>query len=359
MADRARYPLTTSLAVLVLAVLVLGALVLGVVVLRGLGTAGPAALPAPPAGDAAPATPPAAPTAPPPPAVTVPLSLEGAGPRLVARVEIGGAVLRVLVDTGSSGLRVPAARVPPGAVAVSGPAQPYGYASGLRLTGRLARGPVRLGPASGAAVPLELVDTTSCAPTRPDCGAATGAMGGRLDGILGIGPQAGSDLRNPLWSFGPIGRAFALHADPGGTSTLTLGAPADGFVLAPLSAGGRPPAADGPPAWQPRVPMCVGGPILPAGPVCQPTMFDTGTPPPAVVRTAGAAPTSPRAATPVTFATPDGRLRGTAGAGERAAVVGPATTPGTDGTTTLGLPVFSSVDVRFDLAGGTLGLRGH
>lgn len=292
--------------------------------------------------------------------VAVPLNVERG--RLVAEVAVDGSrPLRVVVDTGSSGLRVLADRVPAGGVARGVPARPYGYVSGIRLAGTTVRAPVRLGGVPSAApVPVELVTGTTCAPDQPRCAAANGRrpdfMGGGYDGVLGIAPLSTGDVPNPLWYFGPVGRAYTVHVDLARTSTLVLSDPPTGFTLDQL-ARTAPATGDGPPAWQSRVPACftVGPqPALPGGRVCGPTLFDTGNPALAVVPFPGA-PAGLHVGAPLALATPDGRWSGsyTVGPARRVAIGTPPHPMGL----AAGLPAFITTDVRIDLAAGTLGLR--
>jgi hypothetical protein len=113
----------------------------------------------------------------PPAAESIPLSTvyTRLGPVLIAEVIIGGQTLRVLLDTGSTGLRVLASRVSPDAVQHTGSAPPYRYVSGLMISGDLARASIQLGPyQSVGPIPIEVVTGMTCAPRQPNCPAAGG-----------------------------------------------------------------------------------------------------------------------------------------------------------------------------------------
>ncbi|MEV5510813.1 DUF3443 family protein [Streptomyces orinoci] len=132
-------------------------------------------------------------------AMTVPLTYLPAGsvggklgePRLQAAVRVGSQQLNVLVDTGSTGLRVLASAVGRGNATPTGAGGSISFLSGLRVSGREAQAKVGLAGAGTWEETLLLVDSLGCTAEVPDCEAAHGKapeeFGGVFDGILGIG----------------------------------------------------------------------------------------------------------------------------------------------------------------------------
>ncbi|MCC3778373.1 DUF3443 family protein, partial [Streptomyces sp. UNOB3_S3] len=111
-------------------------------------------------------------------------------PRLQATVGIGSRVVNLLVDTGSTGLKVLASAVGDAATP-TGATGGSSFLSGLRISGREARATLRLGSATAGDQSILLVDSLRCVDQVPDCAAAHGGtpeeFGGVFDGILGIG----------------------------------------------------------------------------------------------------------------------------------------------------------------------------
>ena len=292
--------------------------------------------------------------------ISGPLSSGDDGLRLYAQVTVGGAPLRVLVDTGSTGLRVVESKVPAAATAPAGPAGPTAYGSGVQITGTVARTSVALGPVtSPGPVPVELVTGTSCLPRRPRCGAADGrtppSFGGQFDGILGIAPGFAPQVPNPLWYLGAVGHVYTIHHDPAGGDALVLGDPATGYTLEHLSPEPRTDRLpDGPPPWRSRIDVCFDARPLPAGHVCSPTLLDTGTPSLATINAPGAASAVP-AGTALHLGTPGAwSVDYTVGPADAAQVAPP---PSGNQGSVIGLPAFARADVRFDLDAGSIGIR--
>ena len=306
--------------------------------------------------------------------VAVPLKVMVAGARLGVAVQIGGKTLTLLVDTGSSGLRVPASRIPAGSARILGPAPPNAYGSGARFHGHVALARLRIGTVdSPGPVPIELVTSIDCVPNKPDCPHATDhspdATSGPFDGIIGLSPRDDPAVPNPLWFLGAVGHSYVVHVDNSGTSNLILGAPPDGFTLTHLQPRAIPattPATTAAgtaalhPGWRTRVPLCLTVTSPPGqAPVCTPTMFDTGTPSLATIRAAGI-PAQQRlpAHSTVSLSTPDDSCSAAYTTRRTGGVtLIPATTP--EASSVAGLPAFAQLDVRFDLAQGTIGLRNH
>ncbi len=309
------------------------------------------------------------------PAGSIPFSVADpdTAPRPVVTVEIGGVQLLLLLDTGSTGIRVVADKIPSSAVAVTGAARAYGYGSGIQLHGDQANADVVLAGYHTGPLPIELVRSTDCFADKPDCPAAHGVkpamFGGVLDGIMGVSPEEISGLVNPLWGVqdpagNHIGRQFAVRYDPAQVSgEILLNVPAAGYGLAQLPRTpplnhkrSRPASAANPakpPSWNPRaVQTCVEGTGL--AKTCGPAMFDSGTPEFALNVPGAPAATWP-AGRSLTVGVPAARWSATysTGAGTGVTV---ADAPSTDTSGTLiGLPAFAQGPIRFDLAAGTVG----
>jgi len=296
-------------------------------------------------------------------------------PRPVVTVAIGGVQLLMLLDTGSTGIRVAADKIPSGAVTVTGPAAAYGYGSGIQLHGDQADADVVMNGYHTGPLPIELVRWTDCFADKPDCPAAHGAkpamFGGVLDGIMGVSPEEISGLVNPLWALhdaagNHIGRQFAVSYDPSQVSgEIQLNVPAAGYGLARLP---RTPAGShrhvrsallpaAPPSWNPRaVQTCVEGAAL--AKTCGPAMFDTGTPEFALNVPGGPAGTWP-AGRSLLVGVPEAGWTAAYGTGAGTGVTvadAPSTT--TSGTL-IGFPAFAQGPIRFDLEAGTVGFPTH
>lgn len=333
-----------------------------------------------------------------PAAAVIPFSVAdpATAPRPVVTVAIGGVPLLMLLDTGSTGIRVAAGKIPARAVTVTGPAAPYGYGSGIQLHGDQADADVAVGDYHTGPLPIELVRSTDCFADKPDCPAAHGVkpamFGGVLDGIMGVSPEELSGLVNPLWTLQDaagrhVGRQFAVEYDPAAVSgEIQLGVPAAGYGLAqlprtPVSADGRPGGHSGydsrayvssymasydsrttavprtllsmPPSWNPRaVQTCVEGSGLRQ--TCGPAMFDTGTPEFALNLPGAPAGTWP-AGRALTVGVPAAGWSAAYSTGP-GTVVTVSDAPSTTASGTLiGLPAFARGPIRFDLEAGTVG----
>ncbi|WP_190276795.1 hypothetical protein [Catenulispora acidiphila] len=352
---------------------------------------------------------PSAPAAPAVPASgSIPFSVADpdTAPRPVVTVAIGGVPLLLLLDTGSTGIRVAADKIPGKAVAVTGPAAAYGYGSGIQLHGDQADADVAIGENHTGPLPIELVRSTDCFTDKPDCPAAHGVkpamFGGVLDGIMGVSPEEISGLVNPLWALHDaagrhLGRQFAVRYDPAQVSgEVMLNVPAAGYGLVQLPrtpdagshhrgatsgydarayvssytgsyasragalrdgapATNRPEAAAlaMPPSWNPRaVQTCVEGTGLRK--TCGPAMFDTGTPEFALNVPGGPAGVWPSGRSLVVGVPAAGWSAAySTGAGNGVTV---ADEPSTAASGTLiGLPAFAKGPIRFDLEAGTVG----
>lgn len=297
--------------------------------------------------------------------VEVPLDVADiAGPRLVAEVSIGGVPLRVLLDTGSTGLRVVADKVPRTAVSVQGDAPPYGYGSGTRLHGKVARTDLRIGGHLAADVPIQLVTSTTCAASKPNCPASGGRkplMFGRfLDGVLGVSTADAPALANPLWSLRDasgraIGRQFAVHYAPGGHSRLLLDVPPTGYRTVQLPDRGDADDPAGPPSWNPRaLHACFTSTELPSGPVCGPTLLDTGATAFRILtqeRDTGPLPDG----TDIELGVPAARWSRTFTVGQDTRARTEDAPPSTRHSSSAGLAAYVGTHVRYDLTHGTIG----
>ncbi|HEX5463054.1 MAG TPA: aspartyl protease family protein [Steroidobacteraceae bacterium] len=125
-------------------------------------------------------------------------------------MRIDGRPLRVMLDSGSTGLRLM-----PRAVArlglKTGDLRKYAFSSGVALWGSTVRVQAAIGASAAAAVPAQAVDLVTCEPRRPDCPASWQMSAGFRIGaddpdevvsrgflaILGVGLQP-ADLPNPL-----------------------------------------------------------------------------------------------------------------------------------------------------------------
>ncbi|GAA2025320.1 hypothetical protein GCM10009839_24210 [Catenulispora yoronensis] len=337
-------------------------------------------------------------------------------PRPVVTVAIGGVSLLLLLDTGSTGIRVSGSKVPAGAVTVTGRAAPYGYGSGVQLHGDQADADVAIGGYHTGPLPIELVRSTDCFADKPRCPAADGAkptmFGGLLDGVMGVSLEGATGLVNPMWTLqdaagNHVGRQFAVRFSPDQYSgSILLGVPAAGYRLVQAGRtptlkakrgsaagpeagdartaaaryaswagsydarpqargrlGARPPqrplpAADpalapAPPSWNPRtVQTCLTAVGLPR--TCAPAMFDSGTP-----NFALDVPNVPagtwRAGRALEIGVPQAGWDATFVTGPGNAVT-VTNAPSTEISGSLiGLPAFAKGPLRFDLLAGTVG----
>ncbi|MCC2277708.1 DUF3443 family protein [Streptomyces sp. ET3-23] len=142
-------------------------------------------------------------------------------PRLQATVRIGSRPVNLLVDTGSTGLKVLASAVGSGDATPTGATGSSSYLSGLQIGGREARATLRLGDVTADNQSILLVDSLACTAQVPNCEAAHGRtpeeFGGVFDGILGIGvAERDQGVRgcctNPMLGFTSNG-AFTVHFD--------------------------------------------------------------------------------------------------------------------------------------------------
>jgi len=284
--------------------------------------------------------------------VVVPLYVEHGphgDPRLGIDVAIGERTARVLLDSGSAGLRVLASQAG-ASTRRTGRAAAGRYGSGLALHGEEATTPLAIGAAHGDAIPIELVDSFDCLPEQPNCPAANGGtpemFGVLFPGILGVSaidPAGGRCCANPLPALaGGVGRSYVLHANFANPALIlnpdaaTTGA----FTMVDAARGTSPRG-------------CIHITGAEPSEVCGEVLFDTGTPPCVVTTTGvgheGAFP--PR--TPLTISV---------GAWSHTFAVGPGTPlrlnvrRGGVNRIVVGLAMLQDFDVYYDIAGSRIGL---
>jgi hypothetical protein len=206
------------------------------------------------------------------------------GARPMVEVRVGrSAPVPLLLDTGSTGLQIFAARVRSGpgsgVTATSRPDQAT-YAGGHRLAGVVATARIAIGAARTAhPVPFGLVQTATCTPAKPACPVAGGvaaAIARGFSGILGIGTGRGPNgLANPILGMpGRLARSWSLHMhrDAGSLVLGPLPAATSGTrVTVPLTSLGT---VEGNRFWDDRIHLCLV--VGPAG-SCAPGLFDSGT----------------------------------------------------------------------------------
>ena len=169
--------------------------------------------------------------------------------RLSIDVTLGTKTQRLMLDTGSTGLRVLATALPTGSYRRTGREVDYDYGSGTVLRGEEAVASTTIGPVHGN-VPLEVVDKIACGQEVPNCPDQDQfqleMFGGSYPGVLGVYPRPPAMegcCDNPLGALdNRVGRTFVLHAALD-APTLTLdpspAAPA-GFTLVAIGALGAP-----------------------------------------------------------------------------------------------------------------------
>jgi len=222
--------------------------------------------------------------------VSVPLTTTSDDPRPEVEVRIGNdAPLRVVLDTGSVGLRVFADALPTGAgrgIEVTTARDEVEYADGTQFAGAVSYAKVYIGRlTTTTTIPFQLVQQVTCDPDVAVCPASGGAQQFQsegIDGYMGIGlggPYQGDPAANPLLALPlPYGRSWSIAMSGGGTNlpasgTLVLGAVDPNKAVAEFSlqqAGGK---SLGSPTWNDQFDLCwdVGGQSS-----CELTVFDSG-----------------------------------------------------------------------------------
>jgi Protein of unknown function (DUF3443) len=223
--------------------------------------------------------------------VSVPLTTTSTDPRPEIEVRIGNdAPLRVVLDTGSVGLRVFADLLPTGngrGIDVTTAQDEAEYADGTQFAGVVAHAKVHIGKLTTVTtVPFQLVQQVTCDPEVGVCPASGGAQGLQsegIDGIMGIGlggPYQGDPAANPLLALSlPYRNSWSIAMAGGGTSlpasgTLVLGATEPNQPTAAFSLQQASATSLGSPTWNDQFDLCwdVGGQSA-----CELTVFDSGT----------------------------------------------------------------------------------
>jgi hypothetical protein len=319
--------------------------------------------------DAAPAVTDAAPVT-----TSVPLTIAdypggGSGRFLLVAITVNGsAPVDVLLDTGSSGLRVFASALAGTKVTTTSEATSTRL-GGEVLSGHKASGTVCVG---GIAIPgplvFDLVESFSCAAAYPGCDPTSVAeyfAESGIQGIIGVGLRADpSGIHNPLARLGaPLSHGFTIRTGgiASGEGELVLGATAlpDAAWITLTRAGDLP---GGGPAWaDDEIPVCFKVDGAPTTPPCSPSVLDTGSNLDVLY-----ARSLPAGATTDGLLAPGVRFEA---AHEQALglrfTVGDPVTWSLDGVlvqqdepfTILGIEVFFRHDVAFDLVNGRIGLR--
>jgi Protein of unknown function (DUF3443) len=298
-------------------------------------------------------------------------------------IRVGSVSLNVLLDTGSSGLRVAAGAVPDEDFErVTSTQVIYSYHSGVLIQGVVAYASVAIGSlGTPAPIPVMIVQQASCTAAKPDCPASGSPPGdlasfGPYAAILGVGMRStltDEQVGNPISQL--EGKpAFIVKAPSyGGTAgTLEL-APTASEVMAfatralPLLEDGAP-LANGTPAYDDRygLPACLDD-LTSGVDYCVPAELDTGNAPTYIEWPAhGSAPTSelpPGDRVEATIGPPSAPLE------RYGFTVGSNPTPGIDevlvesasaeGFMNLGTVVFFHYDVYFDPEKGVVGFGPH
>lgn len=147
--------------------------------------------------------------------VAVPLHVvrgPGGEPRLGIDLTVGVDAVRVLVDTGSPGLRLLAQALHAQSAGRTGRHSGGGYESGLRLQGEEALTSLSLGGVHGDRIPIEVVDGYSW--EDPTVQRTPEMFGELFPGILGIDmARPRSCCANPLPSLeGGVGKQYIVHS---------------------------------------------------------------------------------------------------------------------------------------------------
>ena len=188
-------------------------------------------------------------------------------PRLGLDVTIGSDPIRVMVDTGSPGLRLLSRVLHPNSATRTGRSAAGGYASTLQLQGEEASAQLTIGAARGDRVPLELVDSYHFADNGPQ--GTPEMFGGAFPGIIGIGMQTtprGTCCTSPLPALADgLGMRYVVRAAFSGPQLILNpdDATAQTFTMADIGPGGWPQG-------------CVTIDGMLAYDLCGEVLFDTG-----------------------------------------------------------------------------------
>jgi outer membrane autotransporter protein len=217
--------------------------------------------------------------------VTVPLDQnpDGSGFSNFVTVSVGGGpASEVLLDTGSTGMRVLASQIGPNVTVTNIPVT-YGYSSGNELDGYLGFAPVSFPDASAplatpGPIAIQVVDQVACKGGGSDC---PGWQAGQ-SGVMGVAYDD-DQIFNPLAQLaGNLGSGFIVVSNdlsnPNATPELVVGLTASnmqGFVFDQMATtpGGSQPA--GLNVWNTKsIYTCFS--VNGGSPGCYATVFDTG-----------------------------------------------------------------------------------
>jgi Protein of unknown function (DUF3443) len=215
--------------------------------------------------------------------------------RFGVEVEVGSSSLNVQLDTGSSGLRIVSGAVPESAFDhLTTTTVTYSYHSGLIIDGVVAYANVAIGSLrTPAPIPVMLIQSASCMPTKPDCGAQGVPLSdltlfGPYKAILGVGMRSNilaGKVGSPIPQLAGEPAFVVMAPSYGGTSGILRLAPGASEVATfksytlPLLEGGAP-LANGVAAYDDRfgLPACVDDETSGVD-YCVPAELDTGNPP--------------------------------------------------------------------------------
>jgi hypothetical protein len=282
----------------------------------------------------------------------------------------GSPTAQVVLDTGSSGLRILASALGSDTYQRTGMQVTETFDNGMVFDGEQATAIVAVGDAATPQpIIIEVVDSVSCSTSDPDCVGAVGESAltdvGTM-GIFGVGLRdySSSTLFSPIAQLATAMQTYSVHLDSDGTSgTLTID-PSDLASYQMLALAADPSGAqhpNGAPAWNDlAVPVCYA---VAAAPVTQPcaaeTLFDSGTS--EVILLDGDIPPGDQGT--------DGFLEpGTMFEASMTGVFDWMTTataeqiyvaagPAGSFARILGMPFFATHDVAFDIQAGTIGIR--
>lgn len=298
------------------------------------------------------------------PVVVAPYAGAGNGSYLRVSITVGGAPVDVLLDTGSSGLRVFASAIPGAAMTITAEADSVEFGGGDRMVGHTATAIVGFSElATSAPIAFHLVESFACDPAVPACDFAGNNAASFTDsgiyGILGVGLRAG-DPAEVFSPFAQLADGFVIHTGGFGSTAgeVTLGA-ATGFATIALPPAGTLP--DGKPAWaDDSSQACFTVDGVATQPACTDVVFDTGSNADVIdaMNLSTAQLTNGALAPNVAFAVtspPAAALAFTVGAQTTSRDLVLIDT--SDAFAILGIEVFFRDEISFDLASGQVGLR--
>ncbi|RUT02399.1 hypothetical protein DSM106972_058770 [Dulcicalothrix desertica PCC 7102] len=158
----------------------------------------------------------------------------------------GGAPRRILLDTGSSGLRVPREFLGNTPIRRTGQTIRETLSDGTILEGELVYAPIRFGliPTTEP-VPIQIVTSRQCTAQRPNCSAKSGTP---FSGIIGVNYFEKSLPYNPLRKLpGNLSNGFIItgNSNSNSNSNLTLGLTSENQAGFKMAAWTKQPAING------------------------------------------------------------------------------------------------------------------